>query len=355
VIPTRKSVVTVLFSGEHLVVDNERIALSVPHHSDFTGCIPAALLTEMLEASPAPVVEMRPVGSDAVLVKLGDTSVTLPMLAADTFDFQMPAVPTQNHIQGVARQFFDAVEHCLQPIELKSAYVYEHLGITLIPDGRHVRMYSTDRYGTTLSFAELTLPVELEQPIIIPAAFCQQMLALAEQAHSNRLVLVDRRQQRRQSQRLLQQSPKLRSRLADALADHALFVADDTRLFGHTLRSDKLDFDRARKNLLPADYAEAMVAIHQQLQMALKRASRIDGVMTELAIENGTATFRSRSPRGDEISDTILLPGHADIRVPVDAPLLFDRHSKFDKILFTDRCAILTKDDHLCLVAAPTP
>ena len=329
-----------LFSGEHLVAYNDRIALSVPQHSDFKGCIPAAVLTEILEASRAAVVEMRPVGSDVVLVKLGDTSVMLPMLPADTFRFQMPAVPTQNHIQGVARQFFDAVEHCLGSVG-SEARVYEQLGVTFIPNGSKVRLYAFDI--KTMSFAQLALPrLGLKEKAILPADFCRQMLALAEQAHSTRLALPQR-------------SPK-RSRLADALADHALFLADDTLLFGRVLRSDKnqIDFDRAFKREVPADYAKAMVAIPQQLQMALKRATLLaDYGVAELAIENGKATFRSGSERG-EISDTIPLPGHADITALVDAPLLFDRHAKFDNILFTDSCAIMAKDDHLCVVANPT-
>jgi DNA polymerase III sliding clamp (beta) subunit (PCNA family) len=222
----------------------------------------------------------------------------------------------------VARQFFAAVEHCLGSVGSR-ARVYEQLGVTFVPNGSKVRLFATDL--TTMSFTQLPLPqLTLKDKAIVPADFCRQMLVLAERAHTTRLAM---------------------------RADHALFIADDTVLFGRVLRSDtnEIDFDWALKNSLPADHATAMIAITQQLQMALKRASLLDAA-TELAIEDGKATLRSRSPRG-EISDTILLPGHADISVLVDAARLFDRHSKFDKILFTDRCAILAKNEHLCVVA----
>jgi hypothetical protein len=305
------------------------------------------------------LLKCAPVASDAVLVKLDDISITLPMLPAAAFQFQMPPLPTQNQIQGVARPFFDAVEMCLGSTGGRP-FIVEQLGITFVPNGSKVRLCSID--WPTVSFAQLPLPqLKLQDRAIVCADFCRQMLALAEQAHSTRLVLVHHTQQR---------SKKLRNGFADAPAGHALFLADDTLLFSRLLYIDgprRFDFNEMFKAVVPADYAKRMVAIPQQLGVALKRSSLLankprqgevifrhtEGYLaTEVAIEDGKATFRTRSPRG-EISDTIQLPGHADITALVDVRWLLDHHAKFDKILFTDEWAILAKGDHVCVVGYP--
>ncbi len=86
------------FTGREIVTYNGKIALSIPRASDFTGCIPARPLIEILEASNSAAVEIRAITREvevrmlwhrpgetareirlAALVTFGDTGLTLPM------------------------------------------------------------------------------------------------------------------------------------------------------------------------------------------------------------------------------------------------------------------------------------
>ena len=61
------------FDGTRIVATNERIAMSVPHTSDFIGVLPARILPDLLAMSTAPAVEIRTDGEGMVLVTVGDT------------------------------------------------------------------------------------------------------------------------------------------------------------------------------------------------------------------------------------------------------------------------------------------
>lgn len=93
----------VCFTGEHLMTTNERIAMSVPHTSDFIGLIPAKILPDLLAMSAAPAVEIRPDSEGMARVTLGDMSVKLPMQPLENWPFEMPPIVPQ---QPLSRQRF---------------------------------------------------------------------------------------------------------------------------------------------------------------------------------------------------------------------------------------------------------
>lgn len=293
--------------------------------------VPGKLLLELVSRSRATTVELRSAGEHAVL-KLGDLSMKLtPTLPAECFQewFSMPKVPKQHHLRGVMGQFLAGVEFCL-PSLCSNAYQPDQWGITLIPNGSTLRLYATD--AETISRAILPLPGSGKtlKRVILSGEFCRAMLRLAKQAQTVRFVLRE---------------------------DHALFLADDSLLFGRLIDTRApLNFDRAVQRHLPERYTEAMVDIPKpKLELVIKRATRITEIKgnvppTDIEIEGGTAAFHSCSKRG-EVNDTMLLPGHRNVAVRVNTSLLAGCQN-FDRILFTERCVIMTKGtDMLRLVA----
>ena len=293
-----------IFTGTHLLAYNEQIALSVPKPSDFRAALPARMLVDLLQASHAPAAELRSVGDHAEL-KLGDAIFKLPMLPSEEFSnlFQTPPMPRQT--MQVTAQFLDGIQHCLQSGS-DYATVPEQLGVTLIADGYEVKLFSTD--VTTMAFAQLKLPqkcVVLHQwrprkRIILWREFCEQMLKLAAQAQTTRLVLH---------------------------RDYALFAADDVMLYGRLLKSaEPLDFKAALQYHLPQDFAARAIPMPPQLAPLLKRVARLSDIKgnespTKISIKDGIATFHTQSDRG-VLDDTLALPGHPDVQLSVNAALL---------------------------------
>jgi DNA polymerase III sliding clamp (beta) subunit (PCNA family) len=322
----------VCFSDGKLLAYNERIAISTPRSSAFRGCIPGALLTDLLRNSRAALVDLAAEGAKVAVI-LGKSTAKLPMQPVEEFTniFAMPSMPPkQNALNGIAGKFFSGIEHCLQSVEENST-VPDKLGVTVIPNGKEVELIATN--SITLNRATVPLPADngIEQRVILATDFCREMLHLAKQARVIRLAIEN---------------------------EHALFSADDTLLFGKLIVTDQpLDYDRAVANNLPRHYRKQLVPIPRQFAALLRRLVLISNVgyepHTEISIADGVATFRVKSRLG-EITETLALRGHPDVKARVQMSNLHQGYAALapEKILFTERCVILARGDLLRLVSA---
>ena len=319
----------VCFTGDFLLACNDKIGIVVPLQTEFQGTIPAKMLIDMLRiARHAAVVNLQADGTGAVLVSLGSMRLKLETWPREKFPLRVPALPRKNCIKGNSAKFFAAVEHCMRSVP-RHCSECNQLGITLIPDGGTVSLFSTDKQ--TLSHAKVQLPevTRFKHCVILPAEFCRQMLRLAKAAQTTRFALH---------------------------ADHAIFAADDTVLFGGLIQSNQsLDFEGTLKRYLPRGYRKAMVRIRKrQMGPILARASCITDIIgsekpSRISINGGEATFCSRSKRGLVI-DSMALPGHREVESEVRVSLLLKAYASLDNVLFTPECAIMARDDMLYLV-----
>jgi hypothetical protein len=313
-----------LFTGDRIVAHNERIAMSVRQPSDFVGLIPAGRLLDLLAVSTSPAVGIKEAGSAAVQVRLGESAIRLPMKWVGCWRrFYMPEIMPQHRVPAA---FLHGVEHCLLSIN-SYASVPDQLGITLIQDGRDIRLFST---RCTISTARLPPPFRLNERVILSTEFCEQMLVLAKSAKTLRFEVV---------------------------ADHALFTADDTLLWGRLieLSPTPLDFVGVIKRM-PKDFDSKAIRIPRELRAVLKRLARVTCIAgnetgTRVVIKDGVATFTALSERG-RVIDKIKLPRHPDVKMNINARLLLDGYKAApDRILFMPECAILARGEHYFLVA----
>jgi hypothetical protein len=303
----------VLFTGTHLVAYNERIALSVPLRTDFTGTIPGHLLIEMLKISRGSTVEMVRNGNR---VQIGGTSFEARNV--DDYQFQMPT-PRDKFI-AVGAQFFDAVAKCLQTVAEHSVTA-DHLGITLIPgDGQQLKMFST--ISAAMTCCTVDLPQRLvRERFILPIASCKQMLRLAKQAQTTRLAFPNDR--------------------------YALFQADDVLLYGRLLETETpFEFERALGRLMPNGTRSEMVPIPKpKFGIMLQQAARIcdikgNEVRTRFTVREGVVEMFSLSDRG-QVSESMPLPGHPDVKQLAQAVQILPPYKWAERMLISERGVVL--------------
>jgi DNA polymerase III sliding clamp (beta) subunit (PCNA family) len=317
----------VLFTGTHLVAYNERIALSVPLRTDFTGTIPGHLLIDMLKISSSSTVEMVRNGNG---VQLGGTSFEAREVA--DYVFRMP--PPRDKFIPVGAQFFDAVAKCLQTVSEHSV-TNDHLGITLIPgDGQQLKMFSTRNAAMTCCTVDLPQRL-VRKRVILPIDSCKQMLRLAKHAQTTRLAFHD---------------------------DHyALFLADDTLLFGKLVKSNNpFQFERLLERLMPNGTRSEMVPIPKpKFGIMLQQAARIcdikgNEVRTRFTVREGVIELFSRSDRG-QVSESIPLPGHPDVEQMAQAAYVLPPYKWAERMLISEDCVLLASGNAVAFVACYDP
>ena len=108
------------------------------------------------------------------------------------------------------------------------ATVPDQLGVTVLSEGRDLRLFSTNR--ATITAARARIPdFKLQERVILSTDFCQQLLRLNKDA------------------------PADKTRQLAIRSDHALFVVDGTVLFGLLVAGDNpLDFVSTVARHLPA-------------------------------------------------------------------------------------------------------
>jgi hypothetical protein len=338
----------ILFTGTKLVAYNDRFALSTPLQTEFVGTLPARILVDILKMSRVSHVDIQSNG-EVVRLKLGAAAVYLETKPVQDYTnfFEMPAPPTENLIHGVAAQFFTGIKRLLLSTT-EHATVADHLGITLIPNGQQLKMFSTD--VATMSHCIVPLPPghSLDKRIIVPPLFCREMLRLAKGARTVRLAV--------------RQFPDDDSSPPRPRCDYyALFLADDVLLFSTLLESrltgtEPVKFEEALQKHCEIAGAKKRQGIRgvkfyplpAKLWPMLQRAARIcdikgNEVRSRVTVRNQQIEIASASARGTA-HDNTALPGHPNVEVLLDAALLLKVRGWADQIRITTRSTMLTRN-----------
>jgi DNA polymerase III sliding clamp (beta) subunit (PCNA family) len=320
------------FQGSTVMAFNDQIAIQTRLQTDFTGAVPGKILLELLTASRAPNVSFTVKDDgDTLLVQAKQTKISLKLLPADKFIFEMPK-PTnggKGELPG-DKDFLPAIECCMQSISNDTS-IPDQLGLTIIPNGTDLQLYTVN--NMTLNHAKVkgTLPGR----VILSKPFCQQLLELTKNATSFRLLIQP---------------------------DHAMATFDNgqTRLFGRLIDSSHpVDFDALMKAHLP-DRKLELFAIPTSLKLVLQRAlviteTKMEETKSLIQVKDGVMSITSKSAKG-ELVDTVQdqnakLGNHPDISVRLN-PRLLKNGLQYDKLLVTESCAIMTKKNMVYLISA---
>jgi DNA polymerase III sliding clamp (beta) subunit (PCNA family) len=328
------------FTGKELMAYNDQIGISVPFKTDFQGAVPGALLS-LLKTSTREEIDLA--GAKGELkVKAGRSNWSLAMMGPDCFIFTMPN-PKKSDVIGPNNmlRLVAALGGSLRSIGQDTS-IPEQLGITIVPDGKAITLYTTN--STTISATKVKLGGDTQMPrLILSTQFCRQMLALAKPTIVNKKEVID----------------------ASLLIfdNQAMLLTSEATLFGRQITSERpFDFDKTITHHFPAGVRSKASPIPSGLKGALERASiicdhKVDQTKATMSIADGVLKLTSRSDRGEAVDKLKLDGDHRDISIAVEPQLLsIGLDDNFDQFVLDEKSVVMTNErGDIYLVSASTP
>jgi DNA polymerase III sliding clamp (beta) subunit (PCNA family) len=262
----------------------------------------------------------------------------------------MPTFKSDSAIGSSREEFLAGIKNCNRSVSIDTS-VPEQLGVTIIGSDKGLDLYATN--NTTLAHSKVSLqePTKFKR-VILSGPFCKQVIELSEKA-KNLDFFID--------------------------STHSMLRADDTILFGKLVETnsnvEELDFKTILKHHLPDDYRRDLWDMHQwmdkkgdyqnstSLSKIIERAyiisnATINKTRTKVTLNgDDKLQFYSKSDRGEALDDLDLSKRggkQGEVEIHLDPGLIRLGMDYYQKILFTDACAILTDESnkHLYLVGA---
>jgi hypothetical protein len=167
------------FRDDVIVCFNDAIALSVPFKSNFVGAVPGAILT-LLKTSHVKEMTIASNGESATF-KAGDAKLKLQTMSLSDADkiLIFPKTKGEPIEFENSKEFMRVLSYCMISVGTDTSSP-DTVGVTLIPDGDYLRMYSTN--DNTLSAGEVLVNCDLNfKRVILCAEFCKQLLKLGSE------------------------------------------------------------------------------------------------------------------------------------------------------------------------------
>ena len=333
------------FSAGRLMTYNDEIGISIPCKTDIVGAVPGVLLYAMIDglASGKPIIPS--LVKDELHLQSGRSKIKLAMLKADAFVFTLPKPDAKQRLPVEMGPFVDAIECCLRSAD-NNAHVPEYLGVTMLLEGKEMKLFGTD--GQTLAHGVCKLRVACEKRrAVLSVAFCKQLVALAKGA---------------------------KDPVIELAKDYVMFTfAPNSHLFGKLMgKAEKdLDYDYVLKRNYTPIIAKQAIPIVERFEKILdmsvnitegpsrdaftkmREASKGGTSKTQISVAGNTIKFYSRSGRG-EYSDQIALQKskHPDCKaVYVDPQRVREGCLAFDRILIQESSVVMLKGPLIFLVA----
>lgn len=316
---------TFWFTGKRVMAFNGGIALAVPFESDWTGAIQATLFP-LLASSAAPECAFEPTDK-GVTVKAGSSKFKLLTMAADDFNFKIPKFPETSMPIVDVPKFIMALKACKRSLGSETSEAM-FKGVTLVPEGKTLFMFSYDRMTLTQCKIKLNGEIGWER-VVIPTAVVDQLIRISEGATEMTLHIDD---------------------------NILLAKVNGVILWGATVDLDRKNQDfvaQVRDYMKPAkstiDVTEKAFA--KKFPMMLERsviisADAVESTKLKVTIADNKIKFYSKSTRG-LVEDFISPPSgqkHHDVELRV-APARLLQGLELGSLSFTDTAAILTNHD----------
>ncbi len=329
------------FQDDRVMAFNDQIAISMPlpMPCGFSAAVPGRML-DMLNNLRVREIELSHQDNILSVKSRTKTQFVLPTLGPEGFIFTMPEPQGQESLPVDTKTFLNQIKSCMRSVSF-DASLPEKLGVTLVPGKQVIELFATD--STTISQGRVKLSTATTLPrTILSATFCQEMLELAWDSADLQL---------------------------EVHQDYSLLKVGDTLLFGRLIESDKpLEFTAIIDRLFPKELRDQLVDMPKtkakkqdgpppraKLPPILDRACiiadpKISKPSTTITIQNGKARFFSKSDYG-EVVDNTTIEGHPDVTVAFNPRFLRIGVEDFDKLLLTEKCAIMVKGNMIYLVS----
>lgn len=175
------------FDGWGILAYNDVSAIGVRGPIELPICLPAEMLIKTLNSMTAEKVLITQTDDNAVIIASGRSKVKLPYLELSAFPFEFPEVCWDDGFV-VTADMLKGIEKCLVGVGTDPTHPAQ-MGVTLEETASGCMLYSTDNFTISRykSNAKVKLPGEV--PIIMPAFFCNQLLAIAKSLVDEEIVV----------------------------------------------------------------------------------------------------------------------------------------------------------------------
>lgn len=290
-----EQLVCVWFDGRTVRAFNNVIGMQVPLASELKGGVRGKSLIDLSAKSAGKEIDFKP-GTD-LKVSIGSTRIALSLMPDDTSIW--PGVPTTlgNDVVVIDAEFLTNLKDCLISVG-KDTDTEEGAAVTVAEEDDLLSMYASDR--KTITWSAIPRPenwnTTMRAPrIVIPAAFCQQLVKLAKPGD---LMQID---------------------------DNSLVakLANDVMLFGRLVSVEKeTDFLKIIKGA--TENMAEVFPIPAGLAPALARASVLVGQSPEqkvwLSVDKAAMLVHTQGPMG-EMKDEIDLAAGTNV-APAKAAII---------------------------------
>lgn len=316
------------FYPDLIMAYNDLISIETKLNSGFSGAVPSTLLS-LLSASKAKDVDFK-IGKNGILeVKAASSKFKLPFLDSEkTNIFMMPDPDKAKALPVDINKFMEALKLVMNSLKEDPA-MPDSLGVTLSHVAPSLSLFATN--DATISFAWVDIGQCEDFRVVLSGAFCRQMVALFKLEGEKHLEIHE---------------------------DYSLFQVGDVVLFGKLVDVKKpQDFDAVIGSVFPIELEKDLVSIPTKLEMILDRSiiitDKASSVM-EIHVENGVASFLSKSDLKGEVRDHMQMEEHhPDVSVNIDPRLFKVGYGVYTKLLLTEKCLVMADDNHnLYLVSA---
>lgn len=317
------------FDGWGVLAYNDVSAIGIHAPIDLPVCLPADMLIKTLNSMTAEKVLITETDDGAVVVAAGRSKVKLPYLKLEAFPFEFPPVCWEDGFI-VTADMLKGIEKCLVGVGTDPTHPAQ-MGVTLEATGRGCTLYSTDNFTISRyqSNANVKLPGDI--PIILPAFFCNQLIALSK-AFADEEIVVG--------------LPK--GAICANFGGQAMLF---TKLL---VDLEPMDFSRILNKYLQGSGPDKAVDIPNGFESALDRALLILSTemdkATKITIEDGKMKLFSSSGQGE--SSDVLAFDFDDAPSFLADPALVSRASKIcRKMLPLEKVMLLADGQFLHLIA----
>lgn len=325
------------FDGKSVTAYNDQIGIVLPLATSFKGAVQGELLLGLLRNSRAKDVELLD-GDGFLQIKGASSKFKLGLQPPGDFIWKCPASKSGVSLGNKVGSFLATLACVMESVSTDTT-VPDQMGVTFIPEANGVGMYATN--NATMSYGHFN--VKWPKRVILPAAFCQRLVALATPRDD---VTID------------VQADHVIATIKDAGKDKAAAF-----LFSHVIESERPhDFAKTFAREYPEKVRKQSVPIHPRMKLAIERASLVsmdnkEEKPTQIKIKDG---FMSMLTDGvGEVRDRLKLEGHGDVELDVAVRFLRSAFSAYyspleednGRIVLTPSALILARDSNVFLLA----
>lgn len=160
---------------------NDITAISVNEDLGLDLCLPGDLIVKTLNSFTGESVSIAE-GQDAgIVVSHGRSKIKVPTLPAEDFPLKWPSLKSDQYLE-LDDAMIRAIQLCL-PGCGTNPQIPAQMGVTIAPKGEtQLAFYSTDNYTVTRCLVDSSadMPTDDGEAVVMPLAFCEQVLALAK-------------------------------------------------------------------------------------------------------------------------------------------------------------------------------